>query len=88
VNSPEAGRIPSILHWQSLFEAALFETDVQALPRRIHLARKAIKARVEELLCTGENSETDALIEALNVLDDLRKMDFARRQELRRKAEH
>jgi hypothetical protein len=88
VNSPEAGRIPSILQWQNLFEAALFETDLQALPRRIHLARKAIKTRVEQLLCTGENRETDALIEALNVLEELRKMDFARRQDLRRKEEH
>jgi hypothetical protein len=88
VNSPEAGRIPSILHWQNLFEAALFETDLQALPRRIHLARKAIKRRVEELLCTGENRETNALIEALNMLDQLQEMDSAHRQELRRKAEH
>ena len=88
MNSPEESRISSILHWQNLFEAALFETDLQALPRRIQLARKAIKTRVEELLCSGENRETDALIEALNVLDELRKMDFAHRQELRRKAEH
>jgi hypothetical protein len=43
---------------------------------------------VEELRCTGQNSETEALIEALNVLDDLRKMDLARRHELRKKAEH
>lgn len=45
--------------------------DGQVLPRRIKLARKAIKARVNELLCTGENSETARLIEALNVLDNL-----------------
>jgi hypothetical protein len=70
-----------------MFEAALFETDLQSLPRRIHLARKAIKARVEKLVCTGENSETDALMEALNVLDDLLRMDLAGRQELIRKAE-
>jgi hypothetical protein len=88
VNNPGAGRLPSILHWHTLFEAALFETDPKALPQRIDLARKAIKARVEKLLCTGENSETDALIEAVNVLDDLVKMDLARRQELKRKAEH
>jgi hypothetical protein len=57
VNNPGVGRIPSILHWQNLFEAALFETDLQVLPRRIHLARKAIKARVEGLLCTGEKAQ-------------------------------
>src|SRR5262249_38280442 len=88
VNRPETGPIPSILRWQNLFEAALFETDLQAIPRRIHLARNAIKSRLEELLCTGEYTETDALINALNVLDDLRRMDLARRRELRRKAEH
>ena len=88
MNSPEASKIPPTLDWQNLFEAALFETEQQVLPRRIHLARKAIKARVDELLCSGENSETNALIEALNVLDDLRRMDLARRHELRRKAEH
>jgi hypothetical protein len=88
VNRAQAGRLSSILRWHNLYEAAVFETDPQALARRINLARKAIKARVEELLCTGENSETDGLIEALNVLDDLRKMDLARRQELKRKAEH
>ncbi len=88
MNTPGAGRIPSILHWQNLLEAAIFGTNPEALPRRIYLARKAIKTRVGELLCTGENSETDRLIGALNVLDDLRKMDLARREELKRKAEH
>jgi len=86
VKSPGAGRLPSVLHWHNLYEG-VFETNQQALPRRIHLARRVIKTRVEELLCTGENGETDALMEALDVLDELRKMDRVRRQELRRKAE-
>ena len=88
MNNPGAGGLPSILHWHDLFEAALFETDLQAIRQRIHLARKAIKARVQELLCSGENSDTDALFEALNVLGDLPRMDLARRHELKRKAEH
>jgi hypothetical protein len=31
------------------------------------------------LLCTGENGETEPLLNALNVLDDLIKMQGARR---------
>jgi len=77
MNTQGAGRIPSI-HWRYLYEAAVVELDPQVLRRRIHLARKAIKARVQELVCSGENSETDRLIDALDVLEDLLKTNKAR----------
>jgi hypothetical protein len=68
-----------------LYEAAVLEVDCEVLPRRIDLARKAIKQRVERLLCTGENGETEPLLNALNVLDDLVKRQIARREEPREK---
>ena len=74
--------------WQKLYEAAVLELDLEVLPRRIDLARKAIKLRVERLVCSGESAEIEPLFNALNVLDDLQKMDLARRDELKRKAEH
>jgi hypothetical protein len=74
VNRPAAGHHIDAC-WQKLYEAAVLELDVQVLPRRIHLARKAIKARVAELICTGESSETERLLYALNVLEDLLKMN-------------
>jgi hypothetical protein len=78
-----------ILHseprWRKLYEAAVLEVDCEVLPRRIDLARKAIKQRVERLLCTGENGETEPLLNALNVLDDLVKRQVARREEPREK---
>ena len=60
--------------WHKLYEAAVLELDPQILLRRIDLAQKAIKLRVERLICTGENAETERLIDAVNVLEHLRKM--------------
>jgi hypothetical protein len=57
-----------------LYEAAILELDPQLLLRRIDLARKAINLRVERLICSGESAEAERLVDAVNVLDDLRKM--------------
>jgi hypothetical protein len=69
--------------WHRLYEAAVLELDPEVLARRIDLARKAIKLRVERLLCTGESGETEPLLSALNVLDDL-KVQVAGRDELKK----
>ena len=71
-----------------MYEAAVLEVDPEVLPRRIDLARKAIKLRVERLLCTGESGETEPLFNALNVLDNLQKLQVAGREELKKSAEH
>ena len=59
-----------ILHseprWRKLYEAAVLEADCEVLPRRIDLARKAIKQRVERLLFTGENGETEPKARAVS----------------------
>jgi hypothetical protein len=73
------------LRWRKLYEAAVLELDQQLLLRRIDLARKAIKLRVERLICTGESAETERLIDAINVLDDLRKMQA---RGAKKRAEH
>ena len=70
--------------WHRLYEAAVLELDSEVLPRRIDLARKAIKLRVERLLCTGESGETEPLLNALTVLDDLVKMLLASPEELKK----
>ena len=60
-------------HWRDLFEAAILEIDVQRLPQRIDQAQNAIMDRVEDLNHSCDSSESHALMDALNVLRDLRK---------------
>ena len=59
--------------WQTLFQAALFETDKRALPRRIAEAERAIMQRTKELFdSTGASIEEDeALDDALYALHAL-----------------
>ena len=64
--SSPSGILHSEPRWRKLYEAAVLELDREVLPRRIDLARKAIRLRVERLLCTGENGETEPLLNALN----------------------
>jgi hypothetical protein len=78
--SSPSGILHSEPRTRKLYEAAVLELDREVLPRRIDLARKAIRLRVERLLCTGENGETEPLLNALNVLDELVKMQAARRE--------
>jgi hypothetical protein len=74
--------------WRKLYQAAVVEVNLEVLPRRIDLARKAIKLRVDRLLCTRESGETEPLFNSLTVLDDLVKMSLARRDELKIRTEH
>ena len=61
-------------HWRVLYEAAVLEIDVKKLPQRIAQAQSAIMDRVEDLNHCCDGSESEALMDALNVLRDLRKM--------------
>ena len=59
--------------WRSLYEAAVLEVDLDKLPQRIADAESAIMNCMEGLNhCDG--SESEALMDALNMLRDLRKM--------------
>ena len=80
---------PSTPHWRQLYEAAILEIDLKKLRGRVGDAKQAIRARMGELALSDQTDEWETLGNALNVLEDLLKMDLARiRQELRRKAEH
>lgn len=61
----------SELQWQSLYQAAFFETDDSQLHQRINAAEAAIQKRFQsdEL----EDVEADALTHAMNMLEILRK---------------
>jgi len=48
------------------------------LPLRIEDAKKAIGARLVERTLSNQNGEREALVKALNVLEDLLKMNKAR----------
>jgi hypothetical protein len=60
--------------WRTLYEAAVLEIDSNKLPERIAEAERAIMDRMEDLNHSGDGSESHALMNALNVLRDLRKM--------------
>ena len=61
-------------NWHALYEAAVLEIDLNKLPHRIAEAQDAIMDRIEDLNHSCDGSERRALIDALNVLRDLRKM--------------
>ena len=64
----------SHLGWHSLYQAALFETDRQMIPRRISEAETAILARVKELFAVeSDHIEEDQILDdALYALRALR----------------
>lgn len=61
-------------HWRTLYEAALFETDLNQLPRRIKHAQRAIWARMKALERSGDETEPIALSKALSILSELHAM--------------
>lgn len=74
-----SGRISVSVHssreCRTLYPAALFEADLDKIPRRIDLAEKAILARVKELF-SAKNDHIDedlVLDDALHALRALRK---------------
>jgi uncharacterized protein YktB (UPF0637 family) len=66
-NSPQ-------LAWHSLYQAALFETDRNKVPRLIEEAEKAILARIKELfVSSADHIEEDVVLDdALYALRALR----------------
>jgi hypothetical protein len=64
----------SLTSWQSLYHAALFETDRHKIPQRIADAETAILARVKELFSasTDHVEEHEVLDDALYALRALR----------------
>lgn len=54
--------------WQSLYTAALAESDPRKLAVRIELARKAIHARMREIDDSGSDREREQLDRALHAL--------------------
>ncbi len=60
--------------WRTLYEAAVLEIDLTKLAERIAEAERAIMDRMEDINRSSNGSESHALMNALNVLRDLRKM--------------
>jgi hypothetical protein len=65
---------PHELRWRRLYEAAVLEVDQMVLPKRVKIAKKAIHSQIVKLHKEDEPAEVWALMDALNVLDDLLKM--------------
>lgn len=61
-------------HWRVLYRAAILEIDVNKLGALIVEAQNAIMDRIEDLNHSCDSSESQTLMDALNVLRDLRRM--------------
>jgi len=65
------------LQWRTLYEAAVLELDRNKLLQRIAEAQHAIMGRIseyEDMNRSEDGFESEALINALNALRDLRKI--------------
>ena len=62
------------LRWRRLYEAALLEVDQEILPRRVRVAKRAIDLQIVKSHKMDEAGDMWALMDALNVLDDLLRM--------------
>jgi hypothetical protein len=69
------GSCPPELRWRRLYEAAVLEVDQHVLPRRVRVAKKAIHSHIVKLHRVDEAADVWALMDALNVLDDLLRMN-------------
>ena len=65
------------LRWRRLYEAAVLEVDQEILPRRVRVAKRAIHLQIVKSHKMDEAGEVWALMDALNVLDDLVRMNQA-----------
>lgn len=74
MNSGMSYTSPTPVAWHTLYNAALFETDRNKVPRRIEEAEKAILARIKELfVTTADHIEEDVVLDdALYALRALR----------------
>ncbi len=59
--------------WRPLYEAAVLELDPKQMAERIAQAERAIMNGMEDLN-SGDGSESEALLNALNVVRDLGRM--------------
>jgi hypothetical protein len=60
---------PSHTHWKTLYRAAIFERNRNAIRERILEVERAVLGRARELLCGGgSREEQDALGNALHAL--------------------
>jgi len=66
---------PSTPHWRTLYEAAILEIDSTKLRSRVEDAKQAIRARMGELALSDQVGEWEKLNDALNVLEDLLRMN-------------
>jgi hypothetical protein len=62
------------IRWRRLYEAAVLEVDLKILRRRVRVAKKAIHSQIVKLHKVDEAGGIWALMDALNVLDDLLRM--------------
>ena len=60
-----------------MYEAAVIESVLDLLPRRVRVAKKAIHSQIMKLHKVDEAGDIWVLMDALNVLDDLLKMNQA-----------
>jgi hypothetical protein len=61
--------------WKILYQAAVLELDTGVLSRRIEAAKTAIHSRIVELDASHASTEASQLQDALNILDDLLRMN-------------
>ena len=61
--------------WKDLYQAAIFESDLKKLPKRISEAESALVTRARELFYTAEanNGEEESLDYAMDILRVLRR---------------
>ena len=74
------------LRWRRLYEAAVLEVNLEILPRRVRVAKIAINSRIVKLHKMHEAGELWVLMDALNVLDDLLRMNKMELPRLKRRA--
>jgi PAS domain S-box-containing protein len=60
---------PSSGNWTVLYQQALLETDAEALPGRIHLARASVRARLREDPEPGERSSLGDALRNLSAME-------------------
>ena len=63
------------LRWRRLYKSALLEVDQELLPRRIRIAKIAIHSEIVKLYKADDAGGVWVLMDALNVLDDLLRMN-------------
>jgi hypothetical protein len=62
------------LRWRRLYEAAVLEVDLEIVATRVKVTKKAIHSQIVKLHTVDEAGDIWALINGLNVLDDLLRM--------------